>query len=122
MTTPQVLSRQDVGRGLEALYHALGPDKARVFLDLVASGALDPNLMNRLQAFVRRNPEVITAGASLLGGLFAGLLATQTAKRKGDSGRALKLLREGIAQALEHGQRRTEEPPVPVVIDVGVVE
>ena len=119
------LTREDIGRGLEALFQTLGPDKMKVFLDFVASGALDPSLVTKGRAFIRRNPEVLQAGAQLLGGFLAGLVAVQSTKRN-SSRRSLEMLRNVLSTHLgtplavrpqDHGPE-----PEPEIIDVEVID
>jgi hypothetical protein len=117
------LTPDEIRRGFGALVRELGPVKAKVLLECVANGALDPSLEGKLQAFLRRNPEAITAGSLMLGGLVAGLLSS-TARKKTIPPHTLKNLR-GLASAAaavvtppedeDVGEAPTKNIPVDVI-------
>lgn len=115
------LSRDEIALGFEALRRSLGPDKGRLFLDYVASGALDPSLLTKAQAWARRNPELVAAGASLVGGFLASFLAASVPKPRSANKEALRMLQAVLSQAVVPSSTSSavsEPAPEPDVIDV----
>lgn len=111
------LTAEDIRIGFQALNQALGPIKARQLLDHVADGALDPSLLSRGQAFLRRNPELVIAGGAAIGTLLAGLLASGRKPRPEQSLRKLKALGSALETMVsgDVGQHPTEIQRVDVI-------
>lgn len=69
------LTKDDVDRGMQAVYSALGPEKGAEFFRAIATGALDPHFMTRVNAFLRQNPEVVRESSVAFGAALGQLVA-----------------------------------------------